>query len=164
MDGRLYTLEFENATITTAGGDRDFFYVAPADDKPIKIVGWDFAQFSDLGDAQSEVLRLRIIRGHTTAGTGGTAVTASSVFRLHPSDPDPSFTARINDPGIATGGTTFVAWSGGYNIALAPCPYFLPEKLWIPCTQAQGSIVLRLMAGPADDIVMSGTLWVFEQG
>lgn len=164
MDGRIYTLEFESQTITNAGGDRDFFYVAPADDKPIIIIGWDLAQFSDLSDAQEEVIRLRLIRGHTTVGSGGTAFTNSALYRKQPTDADAGFTARHNDTTIASAGTAFNAWSGGYNIRVAPSPYFLPEKLWVPCTQVQGSVVLRLMAGPTDDITMSGTLWVMELG
>jgi hypothetical protein len=164
MQGRLYALEFEAQSVTNAGGDRDLFYVAPADDKPIIVIGWDFAQFSDLKDAEEEVLRLRLIRGHTTVGSGGTAFTNSAVYRQNPSDADAGFTARHNDTTIASSGTTFNGWSGGYNIRVAPAPFFLPERCWVPCTQVQGSVVLRLMAGPADDITMSGTLWVIEQG
>lgn len=164
MQGRLYALEFEAQTITNAGGDRDLFYVAPADDKPIVIVGWDFSQFSDVADAAEEILRLRVIRGHTTVGSGGTAFTNSAVYRKNPSDADPGFTARHNDTTIASAGTAFNAGSHGFNIRVAPAPFFLPESLWIPCTQAQGSVVLRLMAAPADDLTMSGTLWLYEQG
>lgn len=164
MDGRIYALEFENQTISNAGGDRELFYIAPADDRPIWVMGWDFAQFSDLQDAAEEVLRLRLIRGHTTVGSGGTAFTNSAVYRKNPTDADAGFTARHNDTTLASAGTAFNAWSGGYNIRISPSPYFLPEKLWVPCTQVQGSVVLRLMAAPADDVVMSGTLWVMEGG
>jgi len=164
MYGRIYVIEFEAQTISNAGGDRDLFYLAPADDKPIKVIGWDLSQFSDLGDAGEEVMRLRWIRGHSTVGSGGSAVTASTVYRANPTDPDPSFTARTNDTTIASAGTTFNAYSGGYNIRVSPSPYFLPERLWMPCTQAQSSLVMRLMAGPTDDLTMSGSVWVMEEG
>lgn len=164
MDGRVYALEFENQTLSNAGGDRDVFYIAPADDKPIVVIGWDLAQFSDLKDAEEEVARLRLIRGHTTVGSGGTAYTASAVYRKNPADPDPGFTARHNDTTIASAGTAFNAWSGGWNMRIAPAPYFLPEKLWVPCYQPQGSVVLRVMAAVADDVSYNGTIWVLEQG
>jgi hypothetical protein len=163
MNGRIYTLEFENQSITNAGGDRDLFYVAPADDKPIKIIGWHLAQFSDVKDAEEEVLRLRIIRGHATVGSGGTPFTNSALYRQNPSDVDAVFTARHNDTTIASAGTAFVERSFGYNVRI-PMDIILPERLWIPCTQVQGSVVMRLMAGPVDDLTMSGSLFVMEEG
>lgn len=164
MYGRLYTLTFSAISITNAGGDQDLFYVAPADDKIVTIVGWDFAQHSDLGDTEEEVLKLSLIRGHTSVGSGGTAYTNSALYRKNPTDADAGFTARYNDTTIASAGTTYTAWSGGFNIRVAPSPFFLPEQLWVPCTQAQGSVVLRLTAAPADDLTMSGTLWLYENG
>lgn len=159
---RLYTVSFTAQTITTAGGDRDLFYVAPADDKPCRIVGWDFAQTSDLGDAAEEVLSLNLIRGHTTVGSGGSAATPADVGAAGGTAAAASATCRTNDTTIASLGTGLTIYAGGYNIRAAPAPFFLPDELRVPVTQAEGSIVLRLMAAPADDITMNGTLWFLE--
>lgn len=156
---RLYTISFEAQTITNAGGDRDLFYVAPADDKPCRVIGWDLAQTSDLGDAAEEVLRLSLIRGHTTVGSGGSSTTPADVELPALAA---SATGRTNDTTIASAGTAVTLYSGGYNIRVAPCPFFLPERLWVPVTQAEGSVVLRLNAAPTDDLTMSGTLWFLE--
>ena len=160
---RVYSLEFENQSITTAGGDRDLFYVAPGDDKDVKVLGWTLSQFSDVGDAAEEILRLRLIRGHTTVGSGGTAYTAANVARVEPGDSNPSFVARHNDTTIASAGTAVNLWSGGFNIRVGEI-FWLPQECQWTVTQTEGSVVLRLMAGPADDVTMSGTFFVMEMG
>ena len=70
MAGRIYTVEFEGTAVTAAV---DFFELTPADDKPIEILGLFLSQSSDAGDAADELLRYRVIRGHTTSGSGGAA-------------------------------------------------------------------------------------------
>ena len=158
--GRIYTIEFENQSITNAGGDRDFFYAAPASNKPIKILGWKLVQHSDLGDTEEEVLRYRLIRGHATVGSGGSTVTPVAMY---PSDTAASFTARTNDTTIASAGTAKNVESGGFNIRVGDYVLYPPE--YRPqCTNNQSSIVLRLMAGPADDVTMNGTMWIEEEG
>lgn len=164
--GRMYAVNFRSQTITNAGGDRDFFYFAPADDKPVVIHAIMFSPAApgDLGDAQEETLPFAILRGHTTVGSGGSAVTAAAVFRENPADPDPGFTARTNDTTIASVGTTFSAHEDAFNIRMG-AQLFMPEKLRIwKCTQAQTSIVIRLLTAPADDIVMSATVYIEEEG
>lgn len=160
MYGRMSTVEFEAQTITNAGGDRDLFYIAPADDKPCVIWGWYFCQFSDVGDAAEEMLRLRLIRGHTTVGSGGAAATPGMLL---PGDTAAGYTARTNDTTIASAGTAVNLISGGFNIRSGEI-FWLPERVRPHVTQAQGSIVLRLMAAPTDDVTLSGTLFVEEQG
>lgn len=163
--GRIYYVTFENISITNANGDHDLWYIAPADDKPVRLWGYELSCSSntDMGDAQEEQLRLEVIRGHSTVGSGGTAVTASTVGRANPTDPDPSFTARTCDTTIASAGTTTVQQAISVNNRVTY------EKVWIPeltpwCTQVQSSIVVRLMAAVVDDITMSGTLSVEELG
>jgi hypothetical protein len=157
---RVYSAEFENQSITNAGGDRDFWYLAPADDKPCWLIGWNLDQISDVKDAEEEILRYRVIRGHTTVGTGGGSVTPTP---LAPSDAAAGATVRANDTTIASAGTPVNIASYAFNIRMGE-RIWLPPELWIPITQAQTSIVLRLMAGPADDVTLSSTLWFAEQG
>ncbi len=157
---RVYTIEFENATITNAGGSRELFYIEPVVNKPVKILGWKFVQISDLGDANEEVLRVRMIRGHTTASSGGANPDAAP---LNPSDTAAAFDARTNDTTLASGGTAVNIESGGFNIRVGE-QVFLPEQYRPAVTATQESIVLRLMAAPSEDMSMSGTLWVEEEG
>jgi len=158
---RLYSVPFSAQSVTTAGGDRDLWYIAPADDKHVVIVGWEFSQYSDVGEAQEEILSLALIKGHSTVGSGGTAVTAADPYR---SGANWSATVRHNDTTIASAGTAVTIMALAANVRQAPNPYFLPERLWVPITQADNSVVLRLLAGPADDLTANGTLWFLERG
>lgn len=159
---RVYTVEFENIAATTANGDTDLFYIAPADDKPIRIIAFSLDVISEIAEAQEEWLRLRVIRGHATVGSGGTAVGATAIGKS-PGDVDASFTARTCDTTIASTGTLRNIWSGGMNVRSGCREVLTPEQSKVfTCTQAELSILLRLMAAPVDDMVISGTMWVEE--
>jgi hypothetical protein len=156
---RLYTAEFENQTIAAASGDYDLFSVDAATDKPIEVIGISLEQMSELGDAAEEQLRLRVIRGHTTASSGGAAPTPRPVS---PDDAAAGFTARTNDSTIASAGTAVNLMSRGWNIR-APFEWWAPYQGGGFWTSGSSLLVVRLMAAVADDIVgMSGTIWVNE--
>ena len=56
---RVYTVEFENVTITAANGDVDLFEIRPADDNPVRILGCFTRQSTELADAHEERRRSR---------------------------------------------------------------------------------------------------------
>jgi hypothetical protein len=163
MLGRVYVVEFEGQTVATASGDYDLFYIAPADDKPVKLLACYLAVTSELGDAAEEQLRVRIIRGYTAASTGGNAITASTVGRTLATSPDPAFTARTLDTAVATTGTAFVLHSDAFNVRSGWVYLPTPETTHL-ITQASTSVVVRLMAAVADDVTMSGSLYIEELG
>ncbi len=152
--GRVYTVEFNAVAVSAA---QDLFEITPADDKPLTIIGFSLDQSSDFGDSAAEGLGLRIIRGFTSSGSGGSSATP---VPLEPNDAAAGFTAEVNNTTVATTGTTTNPWSGGWNIQ-AGCREFLPEGMQPKVTQANTSLVLRQTA-PADALTMSGTLWVLE--
>lgn len=155
--GRKYFVPFENVSVSAA---QDFWEIQPADDKPVKILGWSLSNVggtADAGDAQEELLRLSIVRGHTTSGSGGSSPTVSPVNR---NDASAGFTAEANNTTIAsTAGTTI--WTGGHNIRVNDL-VLLPEEVQPTASQADTTIVVRLLAAPADAVSMSGTLLVEE--
>jgi hypothetical protein len=57
---RVYTVAYQG-TLTAAGTDSELFYLKPAADKPIRLRGFRLAQFSEIGDAQEENIRVSII-------------------------------------------------------------------------------------------------------
>lgn len=151
---RMYSVEFENIAVTA---QVDFFELAPASNKPVRVHGLMLSQFSDLGDAAEEILRYRIIRGHTTSGSGGSAPTPRP---MTPNATAAGFTAETNNTTIASAGTAVNLLSDSFNIRTG-------LQLWFPplCqpTCANGTLlVVRLMAAPADSLSMSGTLFVEE--
>lgn len=151
----MYTVEFENVAVTAA---QDFFEISPADDRPVRIAGLFLAQFSDLGDAAEELLRIRIIRGHATSGSGGSAPTPRP---LNPRASAAGFAAEVNNTTIASAGTAINLHSDAFNIRAGMGIWFPPECRH-RADQADGTIVVRLLAAPADSLSMSGTLYVEE--
>lgn len=157
MTGRIYTVSFTGVTVTLAD---DLFEITPADDKPCQIIGLFIGQSSDPGDAQAEQTGYRIIRGHTTSGSGGTSTTP---VRSGGSGAAAGFTAETCNTTPASGGTTVDLHAGVIN-------WQAGEYLWLPegcewgASQADTTLVVRLIAAPADSLTVSGTLYVRELG
>ena len=153
--GRVYTVQFENVAVTAA---QDFFEITPADDKPVQILGLFLSQNSEIGDAQEEFMRVQIIRGYTTGGSGGMAPTP---IPLDPADAAAGFTAEVNNTTVASAGTAVVLHSETFNERVGMATWWPPE-----CTprahQGNTTLVVRLLAAPADSVSMSGTLYVQE--
>lgn len=154
---RTYCVEFEAVAVTAAV---DFFELTPADDKPIEILGIFLSQSSDTGDTAEEILRYRVIRGHTTSGSGGAAPTPRPLNR---SDTAAGFTAETCNTTIASVGSTVNLHSDAFNIRTG-LQLWLPDGCEWGATQGDTTLVVRLMAAPADSLTMSGTLYCREQG
>jgi hypothetical protein len=154
---RVYTVEFENVTWAVGSGDIDAFSIDPGTDKPTAIKSVVIKTTSELQEAQEEWLRLRIIRGHTTVGSGGAAATARP---LSPVDTAYGGSVRTNDTTVASAGTGLNLWSDafqvriGYELFRAPEDYF-----W---TSGADFLVVRLMAAVTDDVVVNGTIDIVE--
>lgn len=157
MASRMYTVVFQAVAITAS---QDLFEITPADDKPVLIAGLFLGNSTDFGDAQDELLRYSIIRGFTTSGSGGSAPTPTPLDR---SGAAAGFTAEVNNTTLANTGTSKTLHADSFNVRAG-------EKLWIPegamseCSQADTTIVVRLLSTPADSITFDGTLYVLENG
>ncbi len=152
---RIYTVSFEAVAVTAA---QDLFEISPADDHPVVLLGMTIDQSSDVGDAAEEMLRYKIIRGHTTGGSGGSAPTPRP---LDPGDAAATFGAEVNNTTIASAGTTVDLVAGAFNIRSGLAIYWPPE-LTPMANQGNTTIVVRFMAAPADSLTMSGTLYIAE--
>lgn len=154
--GRIYAVTFEGVAVTA---QVDFFEVAPADDKPVALIGIMLSQSSDLGDAAEEILRIKVIRGHSTSGSGGTSATPRPVSST--ADTAAGATAKTNNTTIASAGTGVDLFAHAFNIR-AGLEHYFPPECRPSAGQGDGTIVVRLMAAPADSLTMSGTLF-FEE-
>lgn len=155
--GRVYTISFDGVTVTNAGGDADIFELTPADDKPIRILGWTLDVSSEVGDAAEEILRYKWIRGHATTGNG-TSVTPRPV---NTADAAAGLTAEYNGSTIASTGTAVDLHAGAFNVRAGE-RMFLPPECRFGASQADTTLVLRLMSTVADDVTMSATVYVEE--
>lgn len=155
---RVYSVVFGAVSVSAA---QDFFEISPADDKPVEIVGLMLAQtgVADVGDANEELLRIQIIRGHSTSGSGGSAATPRP---MNPSDTAAGFAAEVNNTTVASAGTGVTLHEDAFNVRAGYMNWW-PEGMGPAATQANGTIVVRTTA-PADAITLSGTLYVREAG
>lgn len=159
---RMYRVPY-TGTLLSAGGDTDLIALTPADDKPIRLVGWILGQSSEFGDAQSESVRLAL--RHMTATvtvTGGTAVTPVA---NRPGTTDivaAGFTATANSTTVATTiGTSTIMEELGWNIQASPWERWIPEELRPIAVQSE-YLLLRLESTLTDDITIELTFFVEE--
>lgn len=155
--GRLYAVSFENVAVTAA---QDLFDIAPATNKPCRLHACYISQSTEVGDAQEEMLRLKIIRGLATVGSGGGTFTP---VPLNENDSAAGFTARINDTTVAVvgAGATEVLWAESFNERVGW--QYLPTPEMRPfCSAAKTRIVVTMLTTPADSVTMNGTLIVEE--
>lgn len=155
--GRKYWVDVDPVAVTVAA---DILEITPADDKPIRILDWDILQTTDLGDAQEEIIGLLWVRGHTTSGSGGAAVTPRP---CNPSDAAAGFTAERLNTTQASVGTTVNLGRSGWNVRVPGGKTLIPEGRQ-EATQGNTTLVLRMAAAPADSVTISGSVLVEEEG
>ncbi len=157
MSRGVYTVSFDQQTIAAASGDYDLFEVVPGDDKPVEIVAVSLGNKSEVGDAQDEMLAISIVRGNTTSSNG----TSTTPQPLDPSDGAASFTAETVGSTPATAGTSVTLLSDTFNVRGGWTQVF-PEAMRFKVSQANTGMYVRLTTAAADDLTLSGTLWVRE--
>ncbi len=148
--GRRYTAVFQAVSVT-AGQDL-FALLAPAGTK-LKIISCRVAQSSDFGDAQAENLRVRIRRGMTSNGSGGTT---PAMIPCDPTDGAAQATARANDTTPASGGTIVECFEEAFNVQIGWVYLPVPEER-IDCAVST-RIAVNLPSAPADALTLSGTI------
>ena len=152
---RTYTVNLTPTAFTVAA---DLIALAAADDIPIKVLAIRVWQTTELGDAAEETLTLNLVRGNTSAGSGGAAGTQ---VPKNPKDAAASFTSRTADTTAASSGTAVTPYSTGWNVR-APFEYVFPEEQRPGTDQGTGFLVLRLGGAPADSITIGASIDVME--
>ncbi len=154
MSGRPYSLTFTRVAVSTAV---DIFETTINSGRPLDLTGLHIGQDSDAGDAQDEMLTIEIIKGFTTSGSGGAAVTARPLDGR-----DALWTGaaeRLNTT-LALGGTPLVMLADAWNIRAGYVWTPTPDQ-YIKQREAD-RIVVRSIKAPTDPVTMSGTLFFLE--
>lgn len=158
MVGRYYTVSFENVAVAAA---QDLFEFGPADDRPICLLGLTLDNVggtADAGDVNEQLLRMSIVRGHATSGSGGTTATPRPMDSFNAAA---SFTSEVNNTTIASAGTAVTMAALGWNVRV-PLREFWPEELAIWAGQTDALLVVRLLAAPTGTVQVSGTAYLIE--
>lgn len=158
----VFTVPYQG-TLSNSGGDSDLFYLKPAADKPIRLRGFRVTQFSEVGDAQEENLRISIVHlaSTVTVGSGGSSVTPVDVDRR--ANVTAGFTARCNDTTVATSsGTSTTLEELAWNERNTPCEFRWLDEREMPVCANAAALVIRCQTTPADDLSIAITAWVEE--
>lgn len=144
----LYAASFSAVSVAAA---QDFLsLLMPATHKAI-IHYASVGQYTDFGDAEAEIISVKLIRGATVAGTGGAAVTPVPVLENNPVS---QATVRRNDTTAATGGTTVI--SEVMNVA-AGYVYDRPRAERIEVGPGR-RFQINTVSTPADAFTANGTV------
>lgn len=153
--GRVYTSVFQAVAVTAA---QDLLSLLASASVPLKLISARIGQSSDAGDAQDELLRVRIRRGMTTVGSGGTTPAMNAV------DPvlggTATATCRANDTTAASGGTIVEMLEDTFNVRSGWIYMPVPEERIICAVSTR--LAINLVAAPTDSLTMSGTI-VWEE-
>jgi len=158
MPGRQYTAPLNITTGLPTPAQIDIFEILAGTGKPLRLVGFELGQSSEVGDAQEEqlVLILKRCTGTVTSGSGGGTPT------FQPTNHGDAAAGAT----IETGNTTKLVVGTGTIVELArfawnvrsPLPELMPEQMqWT--IDAGTRLVLELATTPADAIT-SAQGWV----
>lgn len=143
--GRLYAISEKGFALTAAA---DFLEITPATDKPVLLHSFYISQHTELADAAEEQLRIEVVRGHTTSGSGGATPTPRA---LNQDDAAAAFTTETRNTTIASTGTEHSLHVESWNIRQAlvymPTPECRPRG-----SGSTGRICVRLLAAPSDSV------------
>lgn len=127
----------------------DIFEILAAAGKPIVLLGWEFGQTSEVGDAQEEelILILKRVTGAPTSGSGGGTPTFQSV---RPNDTAAGVTIETGNTTKLTGGTSVEMERFTWNVRQSSLYVPVPESRIV--ADAGTRLVLELATTPADSI------------
>lgn len=149
----IFVAAFAAVAVTAA---QDVFeLVAPASAR-VAVRKAVLGQYTDAGDAAAEILSVQIIRGYTTSGSGGAAITP---VNLAPWSRTAGATVERNNTTAAQDGTGSVLWAEAFNVQAGW--YYDPPPEERILLDAGDRLVVRITA-PADSLTLNGTL-VFEE-
>lgn len=152
-----YTVVFVEQTIAAASGDYDLFELVPADDRPIELVALFLGNKSEVGDAQDEMLTIKVSTDFTVSSNG----TATTPRPLDQRDGAAGFTAEVLGATVANTGTEIIPMVDSFNVR-AGLQWILPEIMRPKVDQGDTAMYIRMQSAAADDLTLSGTAWVRE--
>ncbi len=149
----VFTATFSAVAATAA---QDVFEIATSASSRVRIREIRLSQYSDFGDAQSELLSVSIIRGNATSGSGGTTVTPAN---LEPWSRAAVTTVEANNTTVASTGSPQTLIVDAWNVAANW--WYAPPRDEQPQVDINSRLVVRITA-PADSLTINGTI-VFEE-
>jgi hypothetical protein len=152
--GRRYTAVINAVAVSAA---QDLFALKTSANVPLILHECRIGQTTDKGNAAEEILRVRILRGTTTLGSGGTTPTPQPA---DPGDAAAVCTTHVNDTTPSSAGTQVTLLEDTFNDRAGWLYVPVPEDRFL-CPV--GTIIsINLPTAPANSITVSATL-IFEE-
>lgn len=156
----IYTATFSGVAVSA---DQDIFEIVAGPSVHVAIRRIILGQYSEFGDAAAELLPIKIIRGHTTAGSGGSTVVPCQLAQQ--ATKTSTSAVAINNTTPAANGTPEVLWSESWNVMAG----FVYPTVFAPMVSGRDSmalirigpgqrLVVNLATDPADEITLSGSI------
>jgi hypothetical protein len=147
-----------SATVNAVGvsAAQDIFEIVAGTSRRVRIKEVLISQYTDFGDAASEIISVLVVRGYTTTGSGGSTPTPR---KLKSWATGQTAIVKANNITVAQDGTPEVLRASAWNIA-AEWSYAPPlsEEVWLEINERA---VVRITA-PADAITLNATI-VWEE-
>lgn len=153
------------AAVAVGAAAQDVFEILASATSRLRIREIRLGQYSDAGDASAEMLSVQIIRGYTTPGEAGAAVTP---INLQPWSRAASASVARNNTTLAQNGSPQILLADSFNVQAG---FYWPGGddpgkrdnfddgyIYVNVNQL---LVVRITA-PADELTMNGTL-IFEE-
>jgi hypothetical protein len=156
--GPVYHFAFENVTLSTAGPSDLFCITAPSNSRVV-VREIRLGQFSEFGDAQSELLSLRFLFGSTSVSSGAT-VTGANVQR-HTGAPSAGSSVLAPSTTVASSASAAGGLADSWNVAGGW--YYKPEIVERPVLAPGTRFALR-QSTPNDAVSLNGTIVLQEIG
>lgn len=127
----------------------DIFEILAASGKPCVLLGFEFGQTSEVGDAQEEwlTLVLKRVTGAPTSGSGGGT---STFVPMTPNDTAAGVTMETGNTSKLTGGTSTELKRIPWNVRQSALYVPVPEARFV--FDAGTRLVLELVTTPGDSI------------
>ena len=152
---RAFSAPFDNIAVAAA---QDLFEIATGATSGCRLTGLFVGQTNRFSDAMAEGLRLLIIRGATTTGSGGATITAAT--SLTPGAGVWASTVKRNNTTAATGGTPQTLHADCFNVQVGYQMWWPPEMMLLCAPSSR--IVVNIPETPGASMTMSATLY-FEE-
>lgn len=159
----VFSATFDAVSVSAA---QDLFEIVAPTNSRVRLLEIDIGQYSplDVGDTEEEIVGLLIMRGHTTTGSGGSAVSANNVNPYGRAD---GATIAANNTTVATSGTIETLWATQWHVQAGfiwrPLEVggINPHRRFILIKPDQ-RLVIRITA-PADELTTVNGSILFEE-
>lgn len=163
----IYYAPFVAVAVTAA---QDLFEITSPAGIKVAIREIVIGQYTEFADAQSELLSILLMRGHTITGSGGSTLTPITRSG-HSAATAATSVVKANNTTVATGGSPETMVADSFNVAAGWVyrPGSIEGVHRNPAGPTDERIILQpstrlvcRITAPADSITMNGTL-VFEE-